>query len=264
MRFDHTLAATCSVRSVTRLEAHPMIAAHYLQKWPAIIPLSLGLFHGDVLRGVAVFGYPPRETFKRYGGLVWELARLWVDDVMPPNTETWFLARCVRYIRQHFQAVIGLVSYADPSAGHIGTIYKAANWQADGMTGDNRSVGGPRTDYFVDGKKYSRAAHIPEGSEIVRVARVSKKRFYLRLKSTRRGKFEARKSRQVPEMPTVRPQRNGQQHPGQHQPCDAVCQPSAGFGVSGGMDSGEAVSGRGCEAAVSTDTGITRAVGATV
>jgi len=70
-----------------------------------------------------------------------------------------------------------LVSYADPSAGHSGVIYRAANWKSDGRTDDDRKT--PRFDYADanSGKKYSRASHIPIGTDIKRVPRVSKWRF---------------------------------------------------------------------------------------
>jgi hypothetical protein len=75
------------------------------------------------------------------------------------------------------------VSYADPSVGHVGTVYKASNWMADGRTDDERKS--PRCDY-VDantGKKYSRKSHIPAGAKVQRVPRVSKFRFVYPMKN---------------------------------------------------------------------------------
>jgi len=134
----------------------------------------------DVL-GAVVFALPPRETSKRYGGETWELARLWLDDLVPQNAETWLIAQTVRYIRQHYESVKVLVSYADPSVGHTGTVYKAANWIPDGRTDDERKS--PRCDYadVATGKRYSRRSHVPDGVVIKRVARVSKYRFIYRL-----------------------------------------------------------------------------------
>lgn len=118
---------------------------------------------------------------KRYGGVTWELARLWIDDSVPANAETFLIARAVRFIRRNRPDVKALVSYADPSAEHSGTIYKAANWIADGRTDDERKT--PRFDYAdaATGKRYSRRGHVPEGVEIQRIARVSKFRFFYRL-----------------------------------------------------------------------------------
>ncbi len=168
-----------SVRRAERFEVQAMIDSHYLGKWPGVVVMTLALCRDDVAVGVAVFALPPRETAKRYGGVTWELARLWVHDDEPRNTETWFLSRCVRLIRRERPEVAYLVSYADPSVGHVGTVYRAANWTPDGRTDEGRKT--PRCDYVSDGKHYSRRAHIPEGQQFERVPRVSKARYVLPL-----------------------------------------------------------------------------------
>ena len=181
--FDSAWRAACEVVKVTRAEAQSMIQSHYLKKWPGVCVLVLALRHKieQRLLGVIVYALPPRETNKRYGGETWELARLWLEDAVPKNAETYLIARSVRYIAQHFPQVKCLVSYADPSAGHSGVIYRAANWKDDGRTDGERKT--PRFDYAdaVTGKKYSRRKHIPAGVDFVRVPRVSKHRFVYRL-----------------------------------------------------------------------------------
>ncbi len=157
-----------------------MIRRHYLGRWPGVCVLNLLMLRDDQPLGLIVFALPPRETSKRYGAAVWELARLWIDDSVPANAETWLIAAATRWIKQR-KLVDVLVSYADPSAGHGGTIYRAANWIADGRTDDDRKT--PRFDYACaeTGKKYSRRGHVPEGVTIERVPRVSKHRFLYRL-----------------------------------------------------------------------------------
>jgi hypothetical protein len=159
-----------------------MISRHYLKKWPGVCVACLGLHDGSTWRGVVVFALPPRETAKRYGGLTWELARLWVDDEVPRNGESYFIGSAIRYIKRNNPEVKCLVSYADPSAGHTGVIYRAANWKPDGRTDEGRKT--PRCDYVdaVSGKKYSRRSHIPDGREVIRVHRVSKFRYYYLMK----------------------------------------------------------------------------------
>lgn len=176
--FDKEWRARCSIEPIERTVADRMIKAHYLGRWPGVCVLTLGMFHDDLVEGVIVFALPPRETMKRYGGLTWELARLWIADHVPANAETWLIAKAVAYIKRHHSEVRWLISYADPSAGHSGTIYKAANWKADGRTDDERKT--PRFDYrdAVTGKHYSRRGHVPEGTQLVRVPRVSKYRFF--------------------------------------------------------------------------------------
>lgn len=154
-----------------------MIAAHYIGHWPGVCVLTLGVLYDQQPVGVVVFALPPRETSKRYGGVTWELARLWIDDSVPKNAETWAIAKAIAFVKKHRPEVEVLVSYADPSAGHDGTIYRAANWTADGRTDDERKT--PRFDYkdAETGKHYSRRGHVPPGREVVRQPRVSKPRF---------------------------------------------------------------------------------------
>lgn len=174
---------TVHVLKKTALEVQHMIKAHYLARWPGVVTLVLALRDCSLGKyvGVLVFALPPRETSKRYGGVTWELARLWIDDCMPKNTETFFMARGVDYIKGFHREVKVLVSYADPSVGHSGTIYKAANWKGDGRTDMERKT--PRFDYRdpVTGKKYSRRNHIPAAVSVERVPRISKHRFIYRL-----------------------------------------------------------------------------------
>lgn len=158
-----------------------MIAQHYLGKWPGVCVLTLGVWCDGSVVGVVAFALPPRETSKRYGGVTWELARLWIDGGLPSNAETWAMSQAIRYIRRNRKDVACLVSYADPSAGHQGTIYKAANWTSDGRTDQERKT--PRFDYSDrrTGKRYSRRSHVPDGIDVERVPRVSKHRFVYRI-----------------------------------------------------------------------------------
>ena len=165
-----------SVGPASRTEADPLVLAHYLHRWPGVVVLTLGMWRGPFLVGVIVFALPPRETMKRYGvSLVWELARLYIMDSEPFNSETWFMARAIKFVRSNHPTVKALVSYADPSHGHSGTIYRAANWQQDGRTDQERKT--PRFDYGVGSKVYSRRSHVPDGAEVLRIPRVSKFRY---------------------------------------------------------------------------------------
>lgn len=155
--------------------ASEMLKRHYLGKWPKVVVLTLLLVDSSVPVGVCVFALPPRETSKRYGCTAWELARLWVDDSMPKNTETWFISRAVKFIQKNFREVGVIVSYADPSKGHRGTIYRAGSWIEDGKTDQDRKT--PRFDYEANGRVYSRRKHVPPGAHITRKPRVSKHRF---------------------------------------------------------------------------------------
>lgn len=181
-RFDLTLASRCMVTEIGHREAAQLILRHYLKKMPGVVVMNFGLWRDCFLVGACVFALPPRETMTRYGAMCWELARLWIDDSMPRNSESWFIARCIKHIRRTRPEVGCLVSYADPSAGHRGTIYLASNWTEDGRTDGERKS--PRCDYEHNGRKYSRRSHVPEGVTATRVPRVSKYRFVYQIKET--------------------------------------------------------------------------------
>lgn len=181
--FDATWRFACRVERASRSDVDHIVKRHYIGKWPGVVTLILAMIHSGSVVGACIFALPPRETSIRYKGNTWELARLWIDDCAPRNAETWFLARAVRFIRKHHADVKVLVSYADPSAGHSGVIYKAANWVSDGRTDQERKT--PRFDYACakTGKRYSRRCHVPPGITIIRIPRVSKHRFILRIDS---------------------------------------------------------------------------------
>jgi hypothetical protein len=170
-----------SVQVATRAECESFIKAHYLHRWPGVVVLILAAYRDSLPVGCIVFALPPRETMKRYKvSLAWELARLYLLDSEPFNSETWLIAKAFKWIKKHFPKVELIVSYADPSVGHQGVIYKAANFEIDGKTDQERKT--PRFDYSVEGKIYSRRSHVPEGSVITRVPRVSKFRYIYRLR----------------------------------------------------------------------------------
>lgn len=177
-KFGRDWRSSSIVRPCSIAEIRSLIAAHYLHKRPAIVTLAMKLEVKGVLVGAAVFAMPPKEVDKRYGGKTWELARLFLEDFVPRNGETFLIARAIRYIKQTFKEIRFLLSYADPSVGHRGHIYIAGNWKRDGMTDDERKS--PRCDYVDSrtGKKYGRRGNMPDSAVRVRVPRVSKFRFF--------------------------------------------------------------------------------------
>ena len=179
--FDASWRSSCDIMECSVTEVDSFVQAHYLRKRPAIVLLCLMMLCGVKPVGCIIFSAPPREASKRYGGETWELARLYLLDEVPKNAETWLIGKAVRYIKRKFPSVHHLISYADPSAGHRGTIYKAANWQADGRTDDERKT--PRCDYYDarTGQKYGRRGNMPSAAVIERRPRISKWRFHLSL-----------------------------------------------------------------------------------
>ncbi len=120
-----------TIRPIPRAQGIAYIAAHhYLKTAPKASSASYGLYAGAQLIGVALVGVGCSEAARAYpfGGAyrrrVLELTRFHVLDGTPRCTESWFLAR-VR--RQLDHQLLGLLAFADPSAGHSGIIYRASN-----------------------------------------------------------------------------------------------------------------------------------------
>ena len=103
--------------------------------------------------------------------MVLELNRLWVDDVLPPNTESWFVSRALKLLPARI-----VVSYADPAHGHYGYIYRALNFNYSGWTDMERRT--PRYDYIpMDATKHSREASRSGWAR--RVRRVPKVKYWI-------------------------------------------------------------------------------------
>lgn len=181
-KFDASWRAVSKVEPCSVADVERFMQEHYLRKRPAIVLLCVWLTIRRVPVGACVFAAPPEEANKRYGGEVWELARLYLTDPIPKNAETFLIAKATRYIQRNHRAVDFLLSYADPTAGHRGTIYRAANWIPDGDTDDERKT--PRFDYADGhtGKKYGRRGNVPKGADLQRIPRAQKHRFYFPLK----------------------------------------------------------------------------------
>ena len=128
--------STLRVSPVRKDTAYYMaVTHHYSKKWGhAFGTHNYGIYDGDDLLGVAVYGNPmntkawPSIT-KTAPQKCIELNRLWVSDQLGPNTETWFLARTFRLLRS---AGVELVqSFADGRLG-TGVTYQAANFTYHG------------------------------------------------------------------------------------------------------------------------------------
>lgn len=86
--------------------------------------------------GGSVIGKPRHE--KKYVGSV-EIRRMACLEEAPKNTESYFLSKVIWYISKNtdFKSVL---SYADTSVGHKGTIYKASNFKLVGQTSESKHV----------------------------------------------------------------------------------------------------------------------------
>lgn len=93
-----------------------------------------GAYHGDILVGICKYSNPVRLESATSMGLehknVLELDRFCVHPYYhKKNFSSWFLSRCMKMTLIEFPYISSLISYADSTFGHFGTIYKATNWK---------------------------------------------------------------------------------------------------------------------------------------
>jgi len=76
----------------------------------------------------------------------WELRRLCCIDDTPTNTESFFIGKTLKWLKQNTDAEV-IISYSDLQQGHEGVVYKASNFINMGQTPSGQAL-------MVDGKQY--------------------------------------------------------------------------------------------------------------
>jgi hypothetical protein len=119
---------------LTLQDARAFVAEHhYLHKLGDRLRFVYGLYHKPSKRlvGVASYGSPPYthvlpKWFPEYEDITQvgsELNRLILLDEVPANAEGWFIRESQKDLSERHQRAV--VSFSDPVAGHVGTVYKA-------------------------------------------------------------------------------------------------------------------------------------------
>ena len=105
------------------------------------ISVCLVLLDGEHIVGGAVMGKPRHNTKYSLNGKrnVIEIRRMALLDECPKNSESYFLGKIIWYLKKNTNTD-DVMSYADLSVGHIGTIYKAANFKLIGYTAPGKHV----------------------------------------------------------------------------------------------------------------------------
>lgn len=110
---------------------------HYLHSLPGGTMLCFGIFSGERLLGAVTLGAGPYQAYHLVDGAARNdclvLTRLWLSDELPWNSESHVIGIVARLIRHYTDAKF-LISYADPAAGHVGTIYQSAGWLYTGLS----------------------------------------------------------------------------------------------------------------------------------
>lgn len=143
-RFDSDPGApSLSVKDL-RLQAIPapigrelLVRHHYLHSADGASLVTFGVFWEKRLMGVIQFSRGPRQAYRLVHAAEPRdcacLARLWLADALPTNAESRVIAIALRLLHKH-TALKFVVSYADPSVGHRGTVYQASGWLYTGTS----------------------------------------------------------------------------------------------------------------------------------
>ena len=126
------------VHTATPAHLKPLLVRHhYLHTVPAGTHLAFGVSLEGTLCGALTLGVGPAHAYGLVEGAgpkdCLTLTRLWLSDALPRNSESHVLGIVLRLLRRH-TSVKFLLSYADPSRGHLGTIYQAAGWLYTGLS----------------------------------------------------------------------------------------------------------------------------------
>lgn len=119
-----------------QLAMQTVIREHYLhRKCPCSRAFGLFRTHDNELVGVVTYGVPCSSTLlKGICGAdeahnVYELNRLWVDDSVPKNGESYLIGNSIKQLDKEI-----VVSFADTSRNHIGYVYQATNFLYCGLS----------------------------------------------------------------------------------------------------------------------------------
>ena len=131
-----SLTDTYFVEAIPKNIAQEVVVAnHYLHR-QAPCSMAFGLFDDmSQLVGVILYGVPASSTLLR--GIcgddeaknVYELTRLWVDDSVGKNAESFLIGNTLKRLDREI-----VVSFADSSQGHVGYVYQATNWLYTGLS----------------------------------------------------------------------------------------------------------------------------------
>jgi hypothetical protein len=123
-------------RKVVRLEpkvAREFVVKHHYSHGMSAGPTCYGMVEDGELVGVCVFATPIAESVcslifgLEHKRRVKELHRLVLLDSVGKNAESWFIARALKMFKSDRPDFWAVVSFADSTQGHVGTIYQATN-----------------------------------------------------------------------------------------------------------------------------------------
>lgn len=151
---------------------HLICAHHYTRS----IPSGENIFT-QFEDALIVFSRPANKNVSKWllgaDNMVWELSRMWAPDGHRRNLLTEAIAVCVEEFasavsRLSSGTCTALVSYADPNAGHTGTVYRAASWAYLGQSEESRYYTGPNGEVMSRRSFHSSDRHLTKAEILAR------------------------------------------------------------------------------------------------
>jgi len=127
-----------NIRQINYVEAIKLLGAYHYIGTARKNSKNYGAFLGDELIAVGSFGPITRKQSAdrlelKYDELI-EYTRLCIHpSYQKKNFATWLTAKFIKKIRNDFQNAKAIIAFADLSHNHVGTIYKAGNWEFNGV-----------------------------------------------------------------------------------------------------------------------------------
>lgn len=129
----------CTIKEIDAASSNIFLSRYHYTASGGRNGVKYGMFYNDNLIGVAKFCGPTRsESAKRLKISNFELCELTRFAIHPvyqkKNAASWFLSKCLKLLKRHKPHCKTVITFADETFGHTGTIYKASNWVFDGIT----------------------------------------------------------------------------------------------------------------------------------
>lgn len=176
-----------TVQQIKAKDTYPfLLEIHYAKRIPSI-SFAFGLFKLNALVGVITYGTPPssplRKTLKlKYKTThILELNRLCLKYNLK-NEASFLISKSLKLLPKD----TCIVSFADISQGHLGTVYKASNFKYEGLSAK-------RTDWKIKGLEHKHGISVADEfrgkpNRVSLMKEKYKDRFYLQERS-RKHKF---------------------------------------------------------------------------
>jgi len=203
-----SLKETYAIKPISYKEAMDIVVEkHYLhRKCPVSYAYGLVDITTSEVMGVVTYGVSPSSTLLK--GIcgpeearnVYELNRLWVDDMVAKNGESYLVANSMKLLDREI-----IVSFADTSQGHVGYIYQAANFIYTGLSAkfkDPKVVGKENMHHATYANGLTNAQVIEKfGAENVTFVERPRKHRYIYFNCDKRRKKELLKKLRYKTMP---------------------------------------------------------------